>query len=147
MNNLSLDTLINGVSESVTKVHERMEAHDIAMIENYMDMELDEEGDVIGLNPKMISIALPDKEGNYTKRQIPLVALVNVSSIELDSIKVKIGFNAGWNPKDDSMEVNVGATKKRQGQNGRDSQASLALHQDHQAEKFCHEFEGADCQH
>jgi hypothetical protein len=69
MNNLSLDTLINGVSESVTKVHERMEAHDINMFENYMDIERDEDGKVTGLTPKMVSIALPDKDGTYKKRE------------------------------------------------------------------------------
>jgi|GEM_PF-2363770 len=113
MSNLSLDTLIQGVSDSITRVHERIEAHDIEMFKHYMNLDKDEEGNITGMTPKTVSIALPNKEGEFVPREIPVIALSNVSSLELDKIKVNIAFNAGWNAKDEGMDVNVGSTKKR----------------------------------
>jgi len=113
MNNLQLDSLIQGISDSITRVHERIEAHDIEMFKNYMDLKKDENGVITEMTPKMISIALPDKDGNYVPRKIPMVALSNVSSLELDKIKVNISFNAGWDAKNESMDVNVGSTRKK----------------------------------
>ena len=113
MNKQSLDSLIQGVSQSVTRAHEHIEAHDIEMFKQYMDFEREEDGDVVAMTPKMVKIALPDKEGKFTPREIPLIALANISSLEMDTVKVNIAFNAGWNSKDESMEVNVGSTKKR----------------------------------
>lgn len=113
MNNLQLDTLIQGISDSITRVHERIEAHDIEMFKNYMDLKKDENGVVTEMVPKMITIALPDKDGKFVPRQIPIVALSNVSSLELDKIKVNISFNAGWDAKSEAMDVNVGNTRKK----------------------------------
>ncbi|MDX2362462.1 MAG: DUF2589 domain-containing protein [Crocinitomicaceae bacterium] len=118
MSNLKLDDLITSVSDSITKVHERIEAHDIEMFKNYMDLTKNEEGVVTEMKPHMVKIALPNKDGEFVPREIPIIALANVSSLELDKVKVKISFNAGWGSDDGGMDVNVGSTKKREGRDG-----------------------------
>jgi hypothetical protein len=99
--------MLTGISRAITNVHERIEHHSVEHFKQYMDLETDESGELTHIEPKTISLGLPDQKGDFKPKEIPLVALTHLSSLQLDRITFNLAFKADWDHETGEMKVDV----------------------------------------
>lgn len=103
----SLGKLIDGISLSMKSAQEKIEEHTLQSYRKFFTEEEGEDG-ILTMRPVMVKIPLPDKNGNYVDTDIPIVALMQHNTLNLEEVRLKMNVRTvSTSDKSDDVDVEV----------------------------------------
>jgi hypothetical protein len=99
----SIEELIKSLGVSVREAQYLINKFSLVKYAEYFTEEHRDSSTVV-LTPRCISFPLPHTD---EKIDVPIITLVNHSSLELEEVEIKMVVNTSWNPKSQQVEVDV----------------------------------------
>lgn len=122
MAEIGLGDLLQGLGEAVRGAQVEVEAHSI---QQYLKLLSGGQPDAAGVaQPQMISLPLPQADGSYATRDIPVATLMHHHSVALDEVRIRLSAKLGWSDQEGKVTVELAAPKRPQ--DSEETQAAVA---------------------
>lgn len=93
-----LEELLSTIGKSIRDTLKAVEEHSLTRYLEYFDSEEGSDGK-LKLQPKTVTIPVPAADGTYEPREIPIVALMHHSSLQIEELRLK--FHVHMDDEDD----------------------------------------------
>jgi hypothetical protein len=100
----TIQQLVKSLGISVQEAQHEIDKFALAKYSDYFTELKSQENDALTVMiPKCVSFPLPHGDSV----DIPIMTLVNHSSLSLDEVDIKMSVNTSWNPKTEQIEIDV----------------------------------------
>jgi len=99
----SIRNLIKSLGVSISEAQNDIDQFTLRKYANYFTEEKSEDGRIT-LIPKSVSLPLPHTDEII---DIPIITLVNHTTLAIEEVEIRISVNASWNPQSEEVEIDV----------------------------------------
>lgn len=107
-----LDALIGGIGKSIKQALATVDEYGLQTFISHFESTPGAAGEPPALAPKMVTVPLPRPDGTYQARQIPVVALLHHSWLQIDELHVRMKVSMSTSEDSPRIKAEVGAAKR-----------------------------------
>jgi hypothetical protein len=105
MPGMFLDDVIKGICIAIK---DAQEAIDLYQLDQYKKCFAVAEGEeAAGQAPRMLSLPIPQGDGSYKAKEIPIVTLMHHDSLHLDEVRFRMAVDSSWDEETSRMRIDM----------------------------------------
>ena len=110
-----LNNLVGGIGNSIREALHSLDAYNLHSFMQHFDSAPGEAGQADTVQPKTIALPMPTPSGKHETRHVPVVALLNHSSLQLQEIRIKLRVTLSSQEENKPLMAEVAPLKPQAG--------------------------------
>lgn len=107
MSEIEITDLMKGISKAIKEAQAYIEDNSLEIFYSYFETQNSIERKEGPLRSKTKKFLIPNVEGMYIEKNIPVVSLVNHHSLQLEEVRLKMQVTGRWDNGTNKLMVNV----------------------------------------